>query len=73
MILTCSTIRERINQDAQKVRPARPQRPKQAEVEVKVERRFELLPLSLNLSLNLPITLAGYTHPVSSQGLAWPR
>jgi len=33
-------------------------RAKQAEVEVKVERRLAFLHLSLNLSLNLPITLA---------------
>jgi len=42
-----------VAQDAQNGRPARPQRVKQAEVEVKVERRFDLLNLSLSLSLNL--------------------
>ena len=43
-------------QDAQKVRPARPQRTRQAEAEVKVERRSssDSLGLDLNLSLNLP-------------------
>jgi hypothetical protein len=33
---------------------------RQAEVDVKVERRFDLLNLSLNLSLNLPFTLADF-------------
>jgi hypothetical protein len=42
-----------IPQDAQKVRPARPQQAKQAEVEVKVERRSDSCNLSLGLSLNL--------------------
>jgi hypothetical protein len=40
-----------IPQDAQKVRPARPQQAKQAEV--KVERRSDSCNLSLGLSLNL--------------------
>jgi hypothetical protein len=35
-------------------------RARQAEVEVKVERRPDFLHLSLRLSLNLPITLAGF-------------
>jgi hypothetical protein len=33
---------------------------RQAEVEVKAERRFDLLNLSHNLSLNLPFTLADF-------------
>jgi len=33
---------------------------RQAEVEVKVERRFGLLNLSLNLILNLPFTMADF-------------
>jgi hypothetical protein len=35
---------------------------RQGEVEVKVERRFDLLNLSLNLSLNLPFTLADFIN-----------
>jgi hypothetical protein len=40
-------------QEAQKGCPARPQRVKQAEVEVQVERRSDSFFLSLDLSLNL--------------------
>ena len=45
-------------QDAQKVRPTRPQLLKKAEVEVKVKRRSGSCLLNLSLSLNLPIKLA---------------
>ena len=46
--------RRTLVQDAQKGCSARPQRVKQAEVEVKVEPRPDFLHLSLGLSLNLP-------------------
>jgi hypothetical protein len=47
-------------QDAQKGRPARPQLLKKVEVEVKVTRRAGPSLLNLSLSLDLPITLAGF-------------
>ena len=40
---------------------ARPQQAKQAEVEVKVERRFGVCHLSLNLNLNLLIPLGAFS------------
>jgi hypothetical protein len=51
---------ETVQEDAQKARPARPQLLKKAEVEVKVKRRGGSSLLNLSLSLDLPITLAGF-------------
>ena len=52
------------SQDVQKGRPARPQY-ERSEVEVKVERRPDVLYLILNLSLNLSLLPAGglFQHP----------
>jgi hypothetical protein len=43
---------------------------RQAEVEVKVERRPDFLHLSLGLSLNLPITLADF-FSILPERLMW--